>query len=101
MNEMVNISKSMVNVVNTSKNENVLVNMTDEQLNQLRSNLEFELYNLDMLWKWNYGPNADEGIIDERDLYDYDDGSAFILYNINVIDSELIRRGIPNEWMKV
>lgn len=65
----------------------------DEELYKLRSELEIKLCELD----WEYLRNDEESDRTGRDRY-IDKG--YFLDNIRLVDFELRRRGIYDEWMK-
>lgn len=80
---------------------NPTAHLTDNALKKLRSNLEIELYELDVEKHWINDWDLSNPYERTRTNRDVEIDRDFVLYKIETVEEELARRGIKDEWMKV
>lgn len=71
-------------------------NLTDEQVCRLRSNLTVLISDLDVII--NQTTSSDEY---DKTLDDLENDREYMCYRIGLVDEELSRRNLTDEWMKV
>lgn len=83
-------------VIEQKERPNPYSNLTDEQVCRLRSNLTVLISDLDVII--NHTTSSDEY---DKTLDDLENDREYMCYRIGLVDEELTRRNLTDEWMKV
>lgn len=95
------MDKKTTNASTGTNRENPTAHLTDDALIKLRSNLELELYELDVEKHWIDDWDLSDPYERTRTSRDVEIDRDFVLYKIETVEEELAKRGMKDEWMKV